>query len=369
MSLEALRQVLKRTDASAAALFEADEVAAWLDGSLGTLTALGLVREDSPAEVIPCPGCEEQCLETVEIIGEGDGTRAVIVCGRRDDMEPIEVPLESLRRWSVDVQFLADSLALLVSGLHQAEEVAQGRLWWLGRETFGAGRSDVFLACGASWRDGAPVIGGNARLRQCARALVLTLSDTQPDWLPGMVCLSLARLVLLEQGRLSLDRECIENELARRTGRSVRATSRFPTPPGTSWEQVAITITADLDGAVATAGSVTEPVTPDQMGMAYVRNPVKFTEDWKTLLLLSAHGRVTTEDSEAQFITPKRVERLKKKLRQFFGIDEDPFKPYRRVESDDSYDAEKGLLDRRGLHRRRFVGGYEPRFALTRIRR
>jgi len=369
MSLEALRQVLRRADASAAALFNADEVAVWPAGSLETLTALRLLREDAPAKAIICPGCDMQCLKEVELVGEGKATRGVIYCDQRDDMEPIEVPLERLRRWSLDVRVLADSLASLLGGSDQAEEVVDARLWWLGRPTFRAGRSDVFLARGASLRDGAPVIGGNARLQQCARALVLTLSDTRPDWLPGMVCLSLPRLVLLQECRLSVDRECIESELGRWAGRSVRAGYLFPTPEGTSWEQVAITITADLDGAVVTAGSVTEPVTPDQMGMAYARQPRKFTGEWGTLVKLSVHGRVTSEDPEARSITPKQIQRLKKKLQRFFGIDDGPFKPYRRVESDDSYGTEKGLLDRRGLHRRRFVGGYEPRFALTRIRR
>jgi len=344
MSLEALKQILRRADASAAALFNADEVAAWPEGSLETLTALGLLREDAPAKVITCPGCDMQCLKEVELVGEGQGARGLIICDQREDMEPIEVPLENLRRWSVDVRVLANSLALLVGESRQAEEMAQGRLWWLGRATFRAGRSDVFLARGASWRDGAPVIAGNPRLQQCARALVLTLSDTRPDWLPGMVCLSLARLVLLERGRLSVDRECIENGLARRAGRSVHAGHRFPTPPGTSWEQVAITITVDGDAAQVTAGGITEAVTPDQMGMAYARNPAKFTKDWGVLFLLSKNGRVRPEDPEARLITPKQVERLKITLREFFGIDDDPFKSYHHA------------------------GGYEPRFALTQIR-
>jgi len=368
MSLEALRQILRRADASAAAVLDADEVATWPKGSLEALTALGLLRQDAPARAIICPGCDMQCLKEVEIIGGGTEARAMIYCDQRDDMEPIEVPLDRLRRWSVDVGQLANSLSMLLGGPSQAKEVARGRLWLLGRPISKGGRIDLFLARGATWADSATVIAANARLRQCTRAVVLTLSDTQPDWLPGMVCLSLGRLALWEDGGLSVDRGCIESELARRAARSTRVIQKFPTPPGTPWERVAIVITADGDAAQVTAGSVTEPVTPDRMGMTYKRNPRKFTVDWTTLLKLAKHGRITSEDREARSITPKQVERLKLKLRDFFGIDEDPFKSYRQVESDDSYQAERSLLDRRGLHRRRLVGGYEPRFALTRIR-
>lgn len=317
-----------------------------------------------------CDGCGEACLEDVELIGGGnDGpVRAYVVCQRREDVGRVAVPLERLQRWAVDLHALTGLVADGLGTAGGAEEVAAGRLWWLGKVMFRAGRADAFLARGAGRGDADEVVAANPRLRQCSRAVVLTLSDVPPDWLPSRVCLSLRRVLAIEGGALTLDRACIEEEAARWLGRSVFSGSRFPTPPGTTWEQVTITILADGDAAQVTAGDITEPVTPDQMGMAYARNPAKFTEDWKTLLRLSAHGRVTTEDPEVQFITPKRVERLKKKLRQFFGIDEDSFKPYRQVESDDSDSAERSLLDGRSPNRRRFVGGYEPRFVLTRIR-
>jgi hypothetical protein len=62
------------------------------------------------------------------------------------------------------------------------------------------------------------------------------------------------------------------------------------------------------------------------------------------LILLSKDGHIGPEDPEAHLVKAKHVERLRGKLREFFGIDGDPFKPYREAK------------------------GYEPRFALTRIR-
>lgn len=317
-----------------------------------------------------CDGCGDACLEDVELVGGGDDgpVRAYVVCQRRDDVGRVAIPLERLQRWAVDFHALTSVVADGLGAAGGVEEVSAGRLWWLGKAVFRAGRADTFLARGTGRADADKAVAANPRLQQCSRALVLTLSDTPPDWLTGRVCLSLRRVLAIEDGQLTLDRECIEDEATRRLGRSVFSGSRFSTPPGTTWEQVSITIMADGDAAQVTAGSITEPVTPGQMGMAHARNPAKLTKEWGVLVLLSRHGRITREDPEARLITPKQVERLRDKLRRFFGIDEDPFKPYHQVESDDSDEAEVGLLDARRVRRRRFVGGYEPRFVLTRIR-
>jgi hypothetical protein len=176
MSLEALRQILRRTDASAAALFGADEVAAWPAGSKETLTTLGLLREDAPARAIVCPGCDLQCLKEVEVVGEGSAARGLLFCDQRDDMEPIEIPLERLRRWSADVGGLTSSLALLLDGSRQAEEVVRGRLWWLGRGSAADG-GDVFLACGTRRDDAAAIFGHPQVFRGRSVPVVLTLSD------------------------------------------------------------------------------------------------------------------------------------------------------------------------------------------------
>ncbi len=208
MSLEALKQILKRADASAAALFNADEVAAWPEGSLGTLR---LLREDAPAKVITCPGCDMQCLKEVELIGEGKDTRGLIVCDQRDDMEPIEVPLESLRRWSADVGRLARSLALLLDGSGQAEEAVRGRLWWLGRVSAGPDSGVVFLACGARRDDAADVFGLPQVFRRSALPVVLTLSDVPAEGVfsENVGVVPLCGVLGLEDGQLRRDREAI----------------------------------------------------------------------------------------------------------------------------------------------------------------
>jgi len=364
--------VLRAAEATPSTSFLSDDVASWPTGQLEALVAAGVLQRDGFARSGECDGCEERCIEDIEIVDgdPGEVPRAFIPCSKREDIRRVAVPLERLRRWTASMDGLAAELARQLGSVGAVEGVLPSRLWWLGRATFSAGRADLFLVRGVREEGATEVIGNEPRLQQSSRAVVLTTADTPADWLPGKVCISLLRLLCVDaEAGLVVDSRCIQDEVARRAGRTPHRERRFPTPPGTTWDKVAITITADLDGAQVTAGSITEPVSPDQMGMAYVGNPEKFTGEWDTLVKLSEHGRVTSEDPEARSITPKQVERLKGKLRQFFGIDEDPFKPYRQVESDDSYRAGKGLLDRPGLHLRRLVGGYEPRFVLTRIRR
>lgn len=338
--------ILRAAEGTPNTSFGIDEIREWRPGDVEALEATGLLRPAEHATSVVCDGCGDGCLADVEFVDGGDEgpLRAYVVCREREDIGRVPVPLERLRRRTVDFEALAGAVADGIGAAGEIEELVKGRLWWLGRATFRAGRSDAFLARGTGQPDADEAIAANTRLQQCSRAVILALWDITPDWLPRRVCLSLPQLVSLGDDRLVIDRDEIEGQVARRFGRSAFTGTRFPTPPGTTWERVSIRIMADGDAAQVTAGNVTEPVTPAQMGMAHARNPAKFTKDWGVLVLLANHGRVGPEDREAHLITPKQVERLRARLRTFFGIEGDPFKPYRSAK------------------------GYEPRFALTRIR-
>jgi len=345
MSQDGLKALLASVDARSSTSFGTDDVRRWRPGDLDALTSAGLLRVGEFATSVICPGCPEACIRPVELVGGRDEPlRAFVVCDQRDDMGRIEVPLERLKQWRVTAPKIAEWLADELGANGGVEEIVTGRLWWLGRTTFRAGRSDVFLAAGAHRVDAANILWSARRFQECSRAVVLPLWQPPAEDLPGKVAVGLTRIVCIERERLTFDREVIEVEVARCFGRSVFRGQRFPTPPGTAWEQVSIVITADGDDAVVTAGSVTEPASPARMGLALARNPAKFTKEWGVLVLLSRHGRVGPEDPEARLITPKQVQRLKEKLRTFFGINEDPFKPYRQAK------------------------GYEPRFTLSRVR-
>lgn len=303
------------------------------------------MKQASHATSVVCDGCEEACLSDVEFIGgeEDAPPRAYIICERREDIGRVEVPLERLRRWVVDLGGLADVLAQNLGAVGGVEEMVAGQLWWLGRAAFRAGRVDVFMVRGLGLEGGPKQVGAVPRFQQCSRAVLFTFCDTRPDLFPGKVVVSLQRLLSIQHGDLSFDLGAVEDEMARRTGRSVYQVRRFPTPPGTAWEQVAILITADGDTAQVSAGGVTEPMTPADMGMAHPRNPSRLLQSWDLLVRLATDGPITTNSRDFSLKTPKRVERLRDALQAFFGIPDDPFRPYRQV------------------------GGYTPRFKVRRL--
>jgi len=345
MYLDALKTVLQSADAACSALFGPDDIARWPKGALEALVEAGLLGQASHATSVVCDGCEEACLSEVEFVGgeEGGPLRAYVVCERREDIGRVEVPLERLRRWAVDLGGLAAVIAQNLGAVGGVEELVAGRLWWLGRATFRAGPMDVFIARGLGHQVGAQEVGAEPRFQQCSRAVLLTLGDTPDDLFPGKIAVSLQRLLVLGEDGLSFERQVVEDEAARRAGRSVYRIRRFPTPPGTPWEQVSMVITADGDAAQVSAGGVTEPVTPAEMGMAHRRNPNRFLESWKLLVRLATDGPIRPDSSDFSLKTPKRVQRLRDDLQAFFGIPDDPFQPYRQA------------------------GGYAPRFSLRRV--
>jgi hypothetical protein len=338
--------VLESADAACSALFGPEDISQWPSGALEALIGASLVKEASHATCVVCNGCEEACLSDVEFVGgeEGVPLQAYIVCELREDIGRVEVPLERLRRWVVDLGGLADVLAQNLGVVGGVEEMVAGQLWWLGRAAFRAGRADVFMARGLGSQGGPKQVGAAPRFQQCSRAVLLTFCDTRPDLFPGKVVVSLQRLLSIQHGKLAFDVRAVEDEMARRAGRSAYQVRQFPTPPGTTWERVGIIIMADGDAAQVSAGGITEPMTPAEMGMAHPRNPSRFLESWNLLVRLATDGPIRTDSHDFSLKTPKRIERLRDVLQAFFGIPEDPFKPYRQV------------------------GGYAPKLRLRRMR-
>ncbi len=341
--------VLRAAEATPSTSFLTDDIAAWPPGSLDLLVAAGLLRREGFARSVECDDCEEHCVEEVELLdGEpGEPPRAFIRCGRRTDIRRIAVPLTRLRQWTVSLGGLAEELARQSGAAGGVDEITPGRLWWLGRAAFPAGRTNLFLARGVTEDDAAQMMGGTSRLQQSSRAAVLTTADTRADWLPGKVCISLSRLLRVDAGTgLLVDVQCIEDEVARRAGQAPRRGRRFPTPPGTTWEQVSVVILAGGEEAQVTAGGVeAETATMADMNLALARNHTKPTKLWALLVVMALEGGLyATDRKHFDPQTPKRVERLRDRLQEFFGIGDDPFKPYHQVD------------------------GYEPRFALSCIR-
>jgi len=104
MSPSVLNLILKALDANGEAVFSREDIAAWPKEDFDEALRTGLLEEAAPADEVECPGCGDACLEDVEFI-YGDkpaDTRAYVICGQRDDIGRVRIPLETLDRWAVN---------------------------------------------------------------------------------------------------------------------------------------------------------------------------------------------------------------------------------------------------------------------------
>jgi hypothetical protein len=149
MSPKVLNLILKALDANGEAVFSREDIAAWPKGDFEEALRIGLLEEAAPATEVVCPGCEDACLEDVEVVygDRPEDTRAYVICGQRDDIGRVSIPLESLKRWAanksraeslrprkdtkladepVSMRELLDDRALLVGALLEHHKHGQG---------------------------------------------------------------------------------------------------------------------------------------------------------------------------------------------------------------------------------------------------
>lgn len=103
----------------------------------------------------------------------------------------------------------------------------------------------------------------------------------------------------------------------------------FPTPAGARWEEVNIRFLNGHDVEVRVR-DVVRTLDHVRFGLSSSRNGLP-TEQWKLLEAFGEErGRLTWESSHAHRKNAKRKELLAKALREFFGIEGDPFRPFQK---------------------------------------
>ena len=131
---DALADLLARVAAAdgAAAMFSERELAVWPATAVGLLKAEKLLVKGSPADVVTCPGCEEDCTMPVEsAITPGGQLRAFVMCDKRDDVGRVPVDVDMLEQWGCSPERVADALARLL-GIRRREGDAAAARWTVG---------------------------------------------------------------------------------------------------------------------------------------------------------------------------------------------------------------------------------------------
>ena len=133
MSPRVLNLIFQALDAHGEAVFSREEIADWPPGDFDEALREGLLAKTAPADEVVCPGCEDACLEEVLFLygATPKDTRARVVCGLRDDIAPVPIPLEMLDRWAVSPRQVeklrptAQKAPVCDAGVGASDEAAQ----------------------------------------------------------------------------------------------------------------------------------------------------------------------------------------------------------------------------------------------------
>jgi hypothetical protein len=295
----------------------ADEVPRWDKNQWGEVLGLGLLRETELAGAVVCDQCGE--AHWAEVYWVTPGVKACFGC---DTEGVIDIELDRLRQWRID----ADRVAGLVAGSldlsSPIEVLLRERLWRIGRRRMGGRYRDIYFGVGA----GLPVAEMSAAIRSSigpGSALLLTVgTDGNPDGIPaGQHRLDLASVSRVEDGRVVIDLDYVEERLAGEAASTRKSSPSIPVPAGTAWRDVSIIV---FDGLlqVTVCGKVYEKEL-GEIGVDEQSQPVQLLK-----LFAAARGTLSSERISEVLkgdTPPKtRVRRLRALLQSLIEIDGDP---------------------------------------------
>ncbi len=213
-----LVHILQRLDlmAEGGNVFTADEVAGWPEGALDFFIDHRLLCPTTLAHSLECDGCEDRCFMPVAIPSADAPitTGPFIICNQQGHIGRVEIDPNRLRRWQVDMGFLAGVLSKLLGIDQTPNELIRQRLWDLGRVSLASGLSEVFLARGLGWTDTEETFGNNREMKESIAPLIFTPGKTTKGSMPHASLFSLARMLHIYEGQLVFDTDGISRAIA-----------------------------------------------------------------------------------------------------------------------------------------------------------
>lgn len=238
--IEALNVIWERADApEPLVLFE--DVAALSPESFTILLQLGVLRLQHTTHTVICDACPDGHFEEVVII-QFPEPRTYLWCPHAGR---VQVPMDRLRQWTVDFRGIAECLVGAMDTAGTLDEIVPDRLWSLGTTRMGGRSREVFLARGTKWPDAATVFQSNERLNASRGSIILLPGQVPAEsfFEPDRTMIVLCTAVTLREDRLVFNNDHVESQIVPDQRRaSVRQSTSYPTPPGTTWHQVILVV-------------------------------------------------------------------------------------------------------------------------------
>jgi hypothetical protein len=107
-------------------LVSAEELREWPVAAVVAMKSQKLLAKARPAVSVVCPGCEQECVMSVNTLPAGTRSpESFVVCDKRSDINRVPVSAKRLMQWRCDADavcgFIAASLGLRRSDQHPAD--------------------------------------------------------------------------------------------------------------------------------------------------------------------------------------------------------------------------------------------------------
>lgn len=322
------RSILKRLEWPEPPVFGRQEIAGWDPVFFDPLLQTGILAETSPATAVECSECEEGCIKQVAIHRYGESVQGFIYCER---FGRIETDLDDLRRWVVKEDNFTRQIAKAMNLTGEVEEISRGT-WFLGHRYVARRRRDFFFLRFAIVN----ALSKTSISRYSHPVIFVPATLPEESFLAGAHFFCLTQFSSLAETGINMDMPGIEAALSSGKQRELPQVVPFPTPFGTQWEQVAIRFVSDESVRISVKG-ISKEVSFAEMGLKDRRKGHQPNKLWLTLLLFAKYnGQIAWGDPisrEHQTAMKHNVSELRKYLKSYFGIDNDPFYPYKAVRS------------------------------------
>ena len=329
--------ILLRADSPNASIFTADEVTAWPKGVLKNLLSLHILRKASSAREVECRQCERNCPIRPEVRDDPRTGKAtgVYFCKINEDVGRFTVDLSRLKRWEIDLAGFATALAEAMSAAGGVEVVVPGRLYLLGRLSVDSRACDVFFAVGLSWPDGKRLLDESARFQASAAPLMVVPSKI-PQRMPSadvpLLVKTVGDIASVTDAGLTVDLSAFTDGIPKKRKAKMSPTT-FPTPPGTNWDKHVRIMLKEFGAIIDVKGKRREYSFADMgFGNKQKNNGVPDAY-WAVLRTFARFGGQIQWQTEGVSKSEKdnlkaQVSELRKRLKAFFGLTEDPFHKY-----------------------------------------